>query len=145
MALSDVKLFSSHHSPHSWGFLSPLHSVNSKYFFLHNSMKFNSRRQTYDNQRPSHDLSIYINHTNCQNLRRSVEWTVDHCAIPFYFHYKNKAGPTILVVDGLETWKLLTRKNLMPAPIRHRQNAANSHSFHVRTKEVITNILEIAW
>jgi hypothetical protein len=89
--------------------------------------------------------SIYINHTNSQNLRRSVEWAVDHCGIPLYFHYKTKAGPTISVLNGLETWKLPTGKNLMPARIRHRQNAANSHSFRVRTKEVISNILETAW
>jgi len=57
----------------------------------------------YENQRPSRDLSIYANHNNCQNLRRSVEWAVDHSGIPFYFHYKTKADPTILVLDGLET------------------------------------------
>lgn len=137
--------FSTQLGPDRLGFLSPLHSVKLFKYFLHNSMKFNSQREMYGNQRPSHDLSIYINYINCQNLRWSVEWTLDHCGIPFYFHYKTKAGPTTLVLDGLETWKLLTRKNLMPAPIHHRQNAANSHSFHVRTREVISNIMETAW
>jgi hypothetical protein len=82
----------------------------------------------YDNQRPSYDLSIYINHINCQNLRRSVEWTVDHCAITFYFHNKTKAGYTIVVLDGLETWKLLTRKNLIPAPIRQTDRMQPIHT-----------------
>jgi len=130
--------------PDTLGFLSPLHSVKLE-VFLHNSMKFNSQRGMHDNQRPSHDLSIYTNHINCQNLCQSVEWTVYHSGIPFYFHYKTKAGPTILVLDGLETRKLLTCKNLMSAPILDRQIAANSRSCQVRTKEVISNIMEIAW